>query len=165
MRPWRMRNKGSAFSAFPFPNKPNPMTIKLLQKAVQEGDYGLFKEYSSQVNQADLPHTLRGLLELKYASDGGIPLSEVESADSIVKRFKTGAMSYGSISEEAHECMAIAMNRTVTTEPEHYQTNVEKVFTAGDMHRGQSLVVWAIAEGRAAAAEVDEYLMGYTNLR
>ena len=56
------------------------------------------------------------------------------------------------------------MNRTVTTEPEHYQTNVEKVFTAGDMHRGQSLVVWAIAEGRAAAAEVDEYLMGYTNL-
>lgn len=83
------------------------MTIKLLQKAVQEGDYGLFKEYSSQVNQADLPHTLRGLLELKYASDGGIPLSEVESAYSIVKRFKTGAMSYGSISEEAHECMAI----------------------------------------------------------
>lgn len=56
------------------------------------------------------------------------------------------------------------MNRTVTTRPEHYQTNVEKVFTAGDMHRGQSLVVWAIAEGRAAAAEVDEYLMGYTNL-
>ena len=89
----------------------NPMTIKLLQKAVQEGDYALFKEYSAQVNQADLPHTLRGLLELKYASDGGIPLAEVESADSIVKRFKTGAMSYGSISEEAHECMAIAMNR------------------------------------------------------
>ena len=53
---------------------------------------------------------LRGLLDLKYAEDGGIPVEEVESVDSIVKRFKTGAMSYGSISQEAHETMAIAMN-------------------------------------------------------
>ena len=52
----------------------------------------------------------------------------------------------------------------VATEEDHYHTNVDKVFTAGDMHRGQSLVVWAIAEGRAAAREVDEYLMGYTEL-
>ena len=50
------------------------------------------------------------------------------------------------------------------TQPGHYATSVEKVFTAGDMHRGQSLVVWAIAEGRTAAAEVDAYLNGYTNL-
>lgn len=53
----------------------------------------------------------------------------------------------------------------VTTELGEYKTNIEKVFTAGDMHRGQSLVVWAIREGREAAKEVDEYLMGYTNLR
>ena len=52
----------------------------------------------------------------------------------------------------------------VKTASGHYGTNVDKVFTAGDMHRGQSLVVWAIAEGRGAAREVDKYLMGYTNL-
>lgn len=52
----------------------------------------------------------------------------------------------------------------VATQPDHYQTNVEKVFTAGDMHRGQSLVVWGITEGRQCAREIDEYLMGYTNL-
>ena len=52
----------------------------------------------------------------------------------------------------------------VATKPDGYQTSVPKVFTAGDMHRGQSLVVWAIREGREAAKEVDEYLMGYTNL-
>jgi glutamate synthase (NADPH/NADH) small chain len=50
----------------------------------------------------------------------------------------------------------------VETEPGHYASSVPGVFTAGDMHRGQSLVVWAIAEGRACAQEVDEYLMGYT---
>lgn len=52
----------------------------------------------------------------------------------------------------------------VATEAGHYRTNADHVFTAGDMHRGQSLVVWAIREGREAAREVDEYLMGYTNL-
>lgn len=52
----------------------------------------------------------------------------------------------------------------VATEEDHYKTNVDKVFTAGDMHRGQSLVVWGIAEGRKCAREIDEYLMGYTNL-
>ena len=49
--------------------------------------------------------------------------------------------------------------------PDHYRTNAEKVFTAGDMHRGQSLVVWNIVEGRGCAREVDEFLMGYTSLR
>ena len=48
---------------------------------------------------------------------------------------------------------------------DHYRTNVDKVFTAGDMHRGQSLVVWNIVEGRGCAREVDEFLMGYTSLR
>lgn len=57
------------------------------------------------------PHTLRGLLEFVWDENGGIPIEEVEPASEIVKRFKTGAMSYGSISEEAHTCMAMAMNR------------------------------------------------------
>ena len=55
-------------------------------------------------------------------------------------------------------------NRTVKTEAGHFRTNIPHIFTAGDMHRGQSLVVHAIAEGRAAAIEVDRFLMGYTNL-
>ncbi|MDY2836747.1 MAG: FAD-dependent oxidoreductase, partial [Bilifractor sp.] len=59
----------------------------------------------------------------------------------------------------------LTARNTVATEPEHYKTNVAKVFTAGDMHRGQSLVVWAVTEGRKCACSVDEYLMGYTNMR
>jgi len=89
----------------------SPQTILLLQKAAREGSYEAFKEYTALVDFADKPHTLRGLLGFRFDENGGIPLDEVESAESIVKRFKTGAMSYGSISEEAHECMAIAMNR------------------------------------------------------
>ena len=88
----------------------NPRTILLLQKAVRTGDYETFKAYTAQVDYAQKPHTLRGLLGFQFDPQGGIPLSEVESAASIVHRFKTGAMSYGSISEEAHACMAIAMN-------------------------------------------------------
>ena len=89
----------------------NPRTILLLQKAAREGSYEIFKEYSALVDFADKPHTLRGLLDFRVSEDGGIPLEEVEPVESIVRRFKTGAMSYGSISREAHECMAIAMNR------------------------------------------------------
>ena len=89
----------------------NPKTILLLQKAAREGSYEVFKEYTALVDFADKPHTLRGLLGFQFAEDGGIPIDEVEPVESIVKRFKTGAMSYGSISQEAHECMAIAMNR------------------------------------------------------
>lgn len=89
----------------------NPRTILLLQKAVREGDYQTFQAYSEQVDQPGKPHTLRGLLDFRFDENGGIPLEQVEPVESIVKRFKTGAMSYGSISQEAHECMAIAMNR------------------------------------------------------
>ncbi len=89
----------------------NPRTILLLQKAAREGSYDVFKEYSALVDFADKPHTLRGLLDFRFPADGGISIEEVEPAERIVKRFKTGAMSYGSISQEAHECMAIAMNR------------------------------------------------------
>ena len=87
----------------------NPQTIHLLQQAARTGDYVLFKKYSALVDDESSPHTLRGLMEMKYADDP-IPLDEVESVESIVKRFKTGAMSYGSISQEAHECLAQAMN-------------------------------------------------------
>ena len=87
----------------------NPQTIHLLQQATRRGDYALFRQYTALVDDETKPHTLRGLLDMKYA-DTPIPLDEVESVDSIVKRFKTGAMSYGSISQEAHECLAQAMN-------------------------------------------------------
>ena len=88
----------------------NPETLIALREAAMTGDYARFKEYTHMVDNEKKPHTLRGLLEIKYPKSG-IPISEVEPVESIVKRFKTGAMSYGSISREAHECMAVAMNR------------------------------------------------------
>jgi glutamate synthase (ferredoxin) len=89
----------------------NPETVHKLQYAVRKNDYKVFKEYSELVDkQAKRLCTLRGLFELKFA-DKPIPIEEVEPVESIVKRFKTGAMSYGSISKEAHETLAIAMNR------------------------------------------------------
>lgn len=81
-----------------------------LQRATQTNNYDLFKEYSSELNSNNQKHHLRSQLHFKKTRNS-IPLSEVESEYEIVKRFKTGAMSYGSISEEAHTCMAIAMNR------------------------------------------------------
>ena len=89
----------------------NPATIHKLQQACRDGDYGRFKEYSAQVDtQQEKLATLRGLLALRAPGDP-IPLDEVEPVSAIVTRFKTGAMSYGSISKEAHETLAIAMNR------------------------------------------------------
>ena len=87
----------------------SPQTVIALRMAAQTGDYSKFKEYTQLVDCERKPHTLRGLLEFNQIQES-IPIEEVESVDSIVKRFKTGAMSYGSISEEAHECMAVAMN-------------------------------------------------------
>lgn len=88
----------------------SPETIVKLQKATQTNDYDLFKEYSNELNSNRQKHHLRSQLHFKKTRNS-IPLPEVESEYEIVKRFKTGAMSYGSISEEAHTCMAIAMNR------------------------------------------------------
>jgi glutamate synthase (ferredoxin) len=88
----------------------NPDTVHKLQTAVRKGDYELFKEYSRAVNDQEQHWcTLRGLLQFKPAQP--VPLEEVEPVEAIMKRFKTGAMSYGSISKEAHEALAIAMNR------------------------------------------------------
>ncbi len=88
----------------------NPVTIHLLQESTRRGDYKLFKQYTAALHDEQKPFHLRGLMDFKFA-DKPVPLDEVEPASEIVKRFKTGAMSYGSISQEAHECMAIAMNR------------------------------------------------------
>ncbi len=89
----------------------NPQTIHKLQYACRTNNYEIFKEYAELINnQSKKLGTLRGLLEFKFA-ENPIPLEEVESVESICKRFKTGAMSYGSISKEAHESLAIAMNR------------------------------------------------------
>ena len=118
------RNHSRAFEAppveAPAPFKPkkgdgqdhlfNPQTIRLLREATRSGSYEVFRQYTAMVDDETRPHTLRGLLEFRYA-DQPIPLDEVESIDEIVKRFRTGAMSYGSISEEAHECLARAMNQ------------------------------------------------------
>src|SRR6185312_2710602 len=89
----------------------NPETVHKLQYAVRANNYKVFKEYSELVNnQAKRLCTLRGLFDLKLA-DQPLPLDEVEPVESIMRRFKSGAMSYGSISQEAHETLAIAMNR------------------------------------------------------
>ncbi|MFZ5802921.1 MAG: glutamate synthase large subunit, partial [Candidatus Omnitrophota bacterium] len=89
----------------------NPETVHLLQLSCRSGNFEVFKHYSSKVNDASKALcALRGLLEFDI-SGPGIPVEEVEPVETIVKRFKTGAMSYGSISKEAHEALAIAMNR------------------------------------------------------
>ena len=90
----------------------NPQTIHLFQKACRTGDYDTFKQFTQTVDNmgAEGVH-LRSLLDFNYAADGGIPLEEVEPVSSIVKRFKGAAMSYGALSSEAHETIAIALNR------------------------------------------------------
>jgi len=89
----------------------NPETVYKLQKAVRTNSYATFKEFSALINDMNIQKgTLRSLFEFKNAAHP-IPLEEVEPAASIMRRFKTGAMSYGSISREAHEALAIAMNR------------------------------------------------------
>ena len=88
----------------------DPKAIYLLQRACREGDYGLFKEYSAWVHRPGRAVTLRDLMGFSPAG-APVPLEEVEPASEIVRRFNTGAMSYGSISREQHECLAVAMNR------------------------------------------------------
>ena len=87
-----------------------PETIHLLQQAAWTGSYDTFKKYSEALTREDNELTLRSLLDFNFDSAAEISIDEVESVESICKRFKTGAMSYGSISQEAHECMAVAMN-------------------------------------------------------
>jgi glutamate synthase (ferredoxin) len=98
---WRKEGEAHLFS---------PQTIHTLQKAVRGGDYEVYKQYAAMVNEQNQKfYTLRGLLEFKARE--AVPIEEVEPVEAIMTRFKTGAMSYGSISQEAHEALAIAMNR------------------------------------------------------
>lgn len=97
----KMRSQGET-------HRYNPQTIHMLQLSTREGDYEKFREYEKMVDDEKTGY-LRSLVDFVLA-DTPVPLSEVESVESIVTRFKTGAMSYGSISEEAHETLAIAMN-------------------------------------------------------
>ncbi len=98
----KMRSQGEE-------HRYNPQTIHLLQQSTKEGDYAKFEEYTRRVDAENTGY-LRSLLDFAYPAQG-VPIGEVEGEDSIVRRFKTGAMSYGSISKEAHEALAVAMNR------------------------------------------------------
>ncbi len=97
----KMRSQGEE-------HRYNPGTIHLLQQSTKTGSYEMFKQYTDLVDKENHGN-LRALMDFKYA-ENPVPLEEVESVDEIVKHFKTGAMSYGSISQEAHETLAIAMN-------------------------------------------------------
>ncbi|MBR5753478.1 MAG: FAD-dependent oxidoreductase, partial [Clostridia bacterium] len=103
----------------------------------------------------------------KDPETGRMNMKEVEGSEQVLD-CELLLIAAGFTGCESYTADAFGVARTarnvVQTEPERYATSVDKVFTAGDMHRGQSLVVWAIAEGRACAVEVDRYLMGYTNL-
>ena len=125
----------------------NPQTIHLLQQATRLGDYGLFKQYTALVDSTEHAGCLRSLLDFRFPAQG-IPLEEVESVESIVTRFKTGAMSYGSISQEAHEALALAMNRL------HGKSNSgeggesdERLESAGTGH-DRSSAIKQVASGR-----------------
>ena len=124
----------------------NPQTIHMLQCAAREGSYDKFRQYTDMVDKEDTGY-LRSLLEFRFPGEPA-PLEEVESEDSIVKRFKTGAMSYGSISEEAHQTLAIAMNRL------HGKSNSgeggeseERILSAGT-ENDRSSAIKQVASGR-----------------
>ncbi|HYZ80812.1 MAG TPA: glutamate synthase-related protein, partial [Solirubrobacteraceae bacterium] len=90
----------------------DPAAIARLQHAVRSGSYETYEQFAEHMNaEAAARSSLRGLMQFRWAPDGGVPIDEVEPAKEIVKRFATGAMSLGSLSREAHETLAVAMNR------------------------------------------------------
>lgn len=124
----------------------NPQTIHMLQMATREGDYGKFKQYTQMVDREETGY-IRSLMDFVYPKIG-VPIDEVESVEAIVQRFKTGAMSYGSISEEAHEALAVAMNHL------HGKSNSgeggesdERLESAGTEH-DRSSAIKQVASGR-----------------
>ena len=102
--------------------------------------------------------------ELVKDENGNLTGVVTTEGDTLPCQLLIGATGFAGCREDVCAAFGVEADRTVRTAEGHFSTNVEKVFAAGDMRRGQSLVVWAIAEGRTAAAEVDEYLVGYTNL-
>lgn len=126
----------------------NPRSIYLLQKACREGDYKLFKEYTKLMDDTtEQLCTIRGLLDIRTV-EKPINIDEVEPVESIVKRFKTGAMSYGSISKEAHECMAIAMNRLGGKSNTGEGGEEEERFTPDENGDSRCSAIKQVASGR-----------------
>ncbi|MCQ2521494.1 MAG: glutamate synthase large subunit [Lachnospiraceae bacterium] len=125
----------------------NPETIHLLQLATRTGDYKTFKEYTALVDKEEAVRNLRGLLTFK-PSKKSVSIDEVESVDSIVKRFKTGAMSYGSISKEAHETMAIAMNMIHGKSNSGEGGEEEERLTVGPDGKNRCSAIKQVASGR-----------------
>ncbi len=129
-----------------------PELIKLLQESCQKGDYKQFKKYSELVDDFFHPHTLRALFDFDFENAKPIDINKVESACEIVKRFKTGAMSYGSISEEAHKCLAQAMNHL------HGKSNSGEGGESSDRFgTDYSSAIKQVASGRFGVTE--EYLL------
>ncbi len=135
----KMRSQGET-------HRYNPQTIHMLQCATREGDYGKFKTYTAMVDKEQTGY-IRSTFDFNYPKEG-IDINEVESVESIVQRFKTGAMSYGSISEEAHEALAVAMNHL------HGKSNSgeggesdERIASAGTDH-DRSSAIKQVASGR-----------------
>lgn len=124
----------------------NPRTIHMLQAATRNGDYSQFRKYTDMVDSESTGY-LRSLLEFDYP-ENGIPLEEVEDEEQIVKRFKTGAMSYGSISEEAHQTLAIAMNHLQgKSNSGEGGESEERILSAGTDH-DRSSAIKQVASGR-----------------
>jgi glutamate synthase (ferredoxin) len=135
----KMRSQGEK-------HRYNPQTIHMLQSAVREGNYEKFKTYTSMVDKEETGY-LRSLMDFEFP-EKGIDISEVEDEKEIVKRFKTGAMSYGSISEEAHEALAIAMNhlKGKSNSGEGGESD-ERIASAGTDH-DRSSAIKQVASGR-----------------
>ena len=106
----------------------------------------------------------QSVAQLKTDASGTLEAVVTKKGEELPCDILIGATGFLGCRADVCEAFGVAQDKTVTTEAGHYRTNIPHIFTAGDMHRGQSLVVHAIAEGRAAAIEVDRYLMGYTNL-
>lgn len=134
----------------------NPKTIHTLQMATRTGDYQLFKEYTKMVNDELGPSHLRALMEFNFKNKP-VPIEQVESVDSIVRRFKTGAMSYGSISQEAHETMAIAMNQLHGKSNSGEGGENPQRFTIGADGKNRCSAIKQVASGRFGVTS--EYLV------
>jgi glutamate synthase (NADPH) large chain len=141
----------------------NPDTVFKLQHATRSGQRKIFKEYSAAVdNQATHLATLRGLMEMKWAA-APIPIEEVESVESIMKRFATGAMSYGSISSEAHETLAIAMNRIGAKSNTGEGGEDRSRYTPDPNGDSRNSAIKQVASGRFGVTS--EYLVSATDLQ
>jgi glutamate synthase (NADPH/NADH) large chain len=126
----------------------NPRTVQKLQHATREKRYDIFKEYTKLVDDQTVDHaTLRGLMRLT-PSPRPLDIDEVESADSIIKRFSTGAMSYGSISEESHTTLAIAMNRIGGKSNTGEGGEDEDRFDTSDRNNNRRSAIKQVASGR-----------------